>query len=309
MTEGLITKYRPSKFSEVIGQAAVVRSLEGALKKGTSRMFMFSGPPGTGKTTLARLAAVAGGCSLKEITEVDGASKTGIDDMRAVIESLMYRPMGDSTCKAVIIDEAQALSKPAVTSLLKATEEPPEYVLWFICTTEPTKIPEALKTRATHYSLKPVEFDDLVGLLDTVVGKEGMDIDEAVIDLCAKEASGSPRQALSNLAACAEAKDIKEAKELLRSAIESEEAVALARALVSGASWSEVQGILAGLKDASPEGIRHVVRAYVTKMVLGAKKEQVAGKGLEILDAFSTPFHPSDGMTPVVLACGKVLLG
>ena len=309
MTNALITKYRPSKFSEVVGQAAVVRSLEASLKKGSSQMYLLSGQPGTGKTTLARLIANAVGCLERDRLEIDGVSKTGVEDMRAVVDSLLYRPIGDGKIKVVIVDEAQGLSKASITSLLKVTEEPPPHVMWILCTTEPTRIPEALRTRATHYSLKPVGFDDLVRLLDKVVAAEKIDPDETVVDLCAAEAGGSPRQALANLAVCAAARDITEAKELLRSALESEEAIALARALVNGASWSDVQKILLGLKEVGPESIRHVVRAYVSSMILNAKKEAVAGRGLTILDAFSIPCNPADGLSPIILATGKVILG
>ena len=305
--QALITKYRPKSLDEVIGQASVVSSLRGAIKKKSSRAFLFVGPSGCGKTTLARILAADVGCAARDVLEIDAATHTGIDNIRLVTGGVDYRPM-EGGSKIVIIDEAHALSKAAFQALLKAIEDPPSWAYWALCTTEETKLPQTVVTRCTKYSLKPVEFDDLVGLLDVVVGKESMDIDEAVIDLCAKEASGSPRQALSNLAVCAEAKDIKEAKELLRSAIESEEAINLARALVKRASWSEVQAILAGFKDISPESIRHVVRAYVTKVILGSKREADAGNGLEILDAFSTPFHPSDGMSPVVLACGRIIL-
>jgi DNA polymerase-3 subunit gamma/tau len=243
-----------------------------------------------------------------DIFDANGAKETGIEDMRAITENLKYKPL-EGGKKAVIVDECHALSKAAVQALLKDSEEPPSWVIWLFCTTEPTRIPVAIKTRATHYALKSVGMDDLVDLLDRVVASEGFKTPEAVVDLCAKEADGSPRQALSNLANCAGAKDAKEARELLRSAVESEEAIALARALFGGKGWMEVQEILNGLKEVSPEGIRHVVRAYATSVVLKASKEAQAGRGLEVLDAFSEPFHPADGISPVVLACGKLLLG
>lgn len=308
MSDSLITKYRPATFDEVIGQDPVVRSVKKTLEKGLSKTFMLSGPPGLGKTTLARLIATAAGVGPTNLLEIDGASKTGIDDMRSVTASLMYRPLGGGASKGIIIDEAQGLSKSAITSLLKILEEPPEWVYWFLCTTEPARIPEAIRTRSTHYSLKPVSFEELAGLLDRVVEAEGLKTSPEIVDLCAGEAGGSPRQALSHLSACAAAKDLKEAQGLLRAATASEEAVALARALINGASWGEVQKVLGGLGDTSPESIRHIVRAYVTKVVLGTKKEALAGRGLEILSAFSEPFHTADGLSPVVLACGQVTL-
>jgi DNA polymerase III gamma/tau subunit len=229
--------------------------------------------------------------------------------MRAVTANLIYKPLGEGAVKAIIVDEFQGLSKAALQSLLKILEEPPAWVWWFLCTTEPTRIPVNILTRCTRYDLKPVSVSILGDLLESIVEQEKLaSIDGRIIDLCAKEANGSPRQAIANLTACSAAKNYAEAQELLRSAIESEEAVNLARALVKGAQWEEVWRIVNGLQNINPESVRHVVRAYVLRVALNAKSEAAAGRGLEILDAFSEPFNSSDGLAPLLLACGRVLL-
>jgi DNA polymerase-3 subunit gamma/tau len=238
------------------------------------------------------------------LEEFDAATKTGIDDIRMVIEGLMYRPLGEGASKAVIVDECHSLSKQAITALLKSLEDPPNWVTWFLCTTEPTKIPVAVKTRCLVYQLKDVNTRDLIELLDST--EEGKKTHEDILELCAKEAGGSPRQALSNLGVCMAAKDADEAAELLRSAADIPAAIDLARLLAKGASWSEACKLLAALKEVSPESVRHVVRAYMTSVVLGNKNGDT--RAFAVLEEFSQPFNSFDGMSPLVLACGRLLL-
>src|SRR5882762_2091814 len=115
----LHTKYRPIVFDDVIGQDVAVKALRGALKSNASQTYLLHGPSGTGKTTLARIAATEVGARDKDIIEIDAATYTGIDDMRVVTSGLMYRPLGGNT-KAIIIDEAHALSRQSWQSMLKA---------------------------------------------------------------------------------------------------------------------------------------------------------------------------------------------
>ena len=301
----IVTKYRPESFDEVIGQDAVVRSLEAAIEKQSSTAFLFTGPSGTGKTSLARLAAEAMGCLPSDLLEVDGATNTGIDDMREVLSSLMYRPLGEGAVKAIIIDEFHALSKQAVTAILKTLEDPPSWVVFFLCTTEPTKVPVAIKTRCLAYQLKEVRETELLDLLESTA--EAKDVDKDILDICAREAGGSPRQALANLGVCLTAEDREEALGLLRSASESKEAIDLARALINNASWPEIKGILVLLKEVSPESVRHVIRAYTTAVVLNGKGKD-SESAFAVLDAFSEPFNSADGVSPLVLACGRLAL-
>lgn len=309
MTTTLHTKFRPQTFTEVIGQDTVVRSFREALKKGTSHAFLFHGPTGTGKTTLSRLGAYTVGCTERELLEIDAATFTGIDDMRVVTSGLSYRPLGGGN-KSVIVDECHALSAQAWKSLLKSIEEPPSYVYWFLCTTELNKVPETIRTRCTRYELQPVSTDALFDLLLDVANREKLPISEAVVELCAKQARGSPRQALVNLGACAGAKEEKDARSLLRAVEGSAGVIDLCRALVERKDFLKVVlPILNDLKDQNAESVRQVVRDYMTKVVLGSKSEKAAGGALEVLDEFSTPFPSGDGISPVVMACARILLG
>lgn len=305
------TRYRPSKFADVIGHDAVVRSLRQVLAKRSSRAFLFTGISGCGKTTLARIVAREVGCGPGDLVEVDAATHTGIDAMRAVQDLLEYRPISGGV-RAIIIDECHALSKASFQSMLKILEEPPAWATWLLCTTEPARVPTAIVTRCVRCDLKPVGQPVLIEFLDGIAAVEKMKLgDDAskIISLCAREAGGSPRQALVNLAMCAGAKSVAEARELVRSAEQSRDAIELARALVRGAKWLEVQVLLRDLSDTSPESIRHVIRSYVTKVVIGANSERVAARGISILDEFSQPCNQSDGISPITLACGRLILG
>lgn len=306
MTNNLITKYRPTKFDDVIGQEAAVRALKTALKKKNIHAFLFTGPSGVGKTTLARLMARAVNCADADIIEIDAATHTGIDAMREIASTIYYAPIGQGS-KAIIVDECHALSRQAVQSILKAIEEPPEWGYWMLCTTELNKVPVTIRNRCLHLALRPVPKQELVDWLTGIAKLEkyrGPYIKD-IINLCAVEAQGSPRQALTYLAACAGSKSVDEAREMMQAVAEEKQAIDLARALMKGARWRDLKPILEGLKDQNAESIRQIVRAYMTTVALKAEG-QTLRHALRILEAFSTPCNPQDGITPIVIACGKL---
>jgi DNA polymerase-3 subunit gamma/tau len=306
VTDALINKYRPGSFEEVVGQKKVVASMANAVKKKLGNAFLLTGPSGTGKTTLAYIAAKMLGCQREDLLDVDAATNTGIDEMRLVMQDLMYKPLGTGSVKVIIVDEVHGLSKQAVTSLLKILEKPPSHVYWFLCTTEANKIPVAIKTRCLAYQLKEVSDDDLFNLL--VGTEEGKELQDDVLDVCVVEARGSPRQALSNLGVCLTAKTKGEAAELLSSAAASPVAFDLAKALMAGDGWNDLRALITKLKEVNPESVRHVVRAYMTTVLLNAKGRD-AESAFAILEAFSQPFNSGDGLSPLVLACGRLALG
>ena len=307
-TESWLTKYRPFELDEMLGQDSLVRAFGQALDREAGRAFLFTGPPGTGKTTLARIGARKLGCS--DLIECDAATYTGIDSMREITDRILYRPLGGGNT-GVLIDEAHALSSAAWKALLKSVEEPPPWVYWFFATTEPTKVPEAVRTRCLRFDLKPVSSSDLEALVTMVAAAEGLDIGPeapAILALAAQEADGSPRQALANLGVVAAARSPAEAADLLRSAVMVPEAVEVARALVAGTSWEALQPLLAEIqsKSPNPSSVAYTVRAYVKKVIMGASSPRTAVQGLAILEAFSAPCHPDDLL---LLACGRLTLG
>lgn len=297
----IINKYRPKVFKDVIGQDAALRAIKKSVEKGNSNVYLFTGGSGFGKTTLSRLTAKALGCT--QVDELDAATRTGVEDMKDLIETLPYQMDGGK--RAIIIDEIHAISKQAWEALLKSLEEPPEHVYWFLCTTELKKVPKTVKTRSLHIDLKPVDDKTLGDFLDPIAKKEG---GEEFVDLCIKEADGSVRQALSNLAAVAGARDDKEARAMLQSLDDDPEIVELARALLGRKTWREVQAVLKKLKEANKdaEGIRRVVSGYMTAVATTAGKESLVGRAVEVLDAFSEPAYNSVGLSHTVVACATI---
>jgi DNA polymerase III subunit gamma/tau len=307
--EGLIVKYRPKTFKEVVGQDEIIRSLRQILKKATSHSFLLVGPSGVGKTTIARLLAYElGAANPGDITEVDAGQFTGIDDVRALTASLKYKPIGGSQVKTVIVNECHRLTIAAQDALLAALEEPASHTYFILTTTDGSKIRAAIKTRCTAYELKLVSNNTLFDLLASICDLEKFTATDAVLELCVKEAYGSPRQAIANLAICSGVTERETAATLLRSAhTEGHEAIDLCRAIMKGADWDQVAPILVGLQEQNPESIRQVVRAYMTKTILESKHEGTRVTALNILEVFSQPFTVYDGISPVVLAVGKLL--
>lgn len=305
----LHNKYRPGTFDGVLGQKDVVKSVKNVLAKGLCRSFIFTGPSGVGKTTIARIIAKELDCDKHNLLEINGAAYTGIDDMRQILERLSYLPIGTSPIRVVIVDEAHALSKQAWQSLLKSVEEPPEHVYWIFCTTDVSKIPATIITRCTRYDLKAVKLEDIRLLLGQVCNAEGLEISPRVLAVIADKSDGSPRRALTGLSKCYGCETRDEAIRAMHEVEdESAEVIDLCRALIGGLTWKKAMRLLVNMKDANPESIRLVMLNYLSKVAMSSKDPDRAGRVLELIDCFSTPCHPSEGMAPILLALGRAIL-
>ncbi len=217
----LARKWRPQRFDDVIGQRGAVLTLKNAIASGRlAQSFIFAGPRGVGKTTTARILARALNCVKGptpepcgvcdacveiaqgrdvDVMEIDGATYTQVDNIRAVIvEPLSLAPMRDRF-KIFIIDEVHRLSKNAFDALLKSVEEPPPYVKFMMATTELDKVPDTIRSRSQVFELKTLPFAAIRDQLRTVMTEEKVAIDEAAIALVARSAEGSMRDALSAL--------------------------------------------------------------------------------------------------------------
>lgn len=288
--------FRPSTFDEVVGHASIIRSLKSVLKDGKAKSFLFVGPSGVGKTTLARIVGREVGAGMN-VTEIDAATYTGIDDMRAVIDMSRTRALGDTGVRLVIIDEAHALSSAAWKSLLKALEEPAPHLYWALCTTDAGKVPTVIKTRCATYVLKPLSVSELYEFLSSL----GICSNDAVVELCAKTADGSPRQALANLAVCADCASVAEARELLMHADSDDDAVGtVCRLIVAGSlRWKDVQEFFSASQGRDPESLRRAICNYVSKAALGSAFDSARALA-DVLEFFAEPCVQGDKTKLVV---------
>jgi DNA polymerase-3 subunit gamma/tau len=220
MYQVIARKYRPQSFDDVLNQDHIKTTLRNAIEQNRiAHGYIFSGQRGTGKTTTARIVARCLNCvqgptdkpcnvcsSCLEITaggspdviEIDAASNRGINEMRELRENVRYQPSRDRY-KIFIIDEAHQITNEAFNALLKTIEEPPEWAVFILCTTESHKIPATIASRCQHFSFRSVDFNDLIDRMREICVSEGIEADDEALAVIAQSGEGSVRDSLSAL--------------------------------------------------------------------------------------------------------------
>ena len=204
----LAVKYRPAEFRHVCSQGSIVRILIRQLQtKQWVNCYLFSGPSGTGKTTIARILANKINKGLGEPIEIDARSNNGVDNVRLIIDEADKRAL-DAEYKVYIIDECHMLTNQAWNALLKLIEEPPKYTIFMFCTTELQKVPETIQNRCQQFRLNRVDNDLIEGRLGWICEQEGYTYTEEAIEQITKMSMGSARQAIAYLDKCKDYGDI-----------------------------------------------------------------------------------------------------
>ena len=306
----LARKYRPQRFSDVIGQDHVTRTLKNAIEKQRiAHGYIFSGHRGIGKTTIARILAMALNCqsadhpvpepcgvcdSCREIKagqsvdviEIDAATNRGIDEIRELREAARYRPARDRY-KIYILDEAHQITDAAFNALLKTLEEPPGHIVFMMATTEPEDIPQTIRSRCQHFSFHAVKFDDIVQQLRDIAGHEGITAEDAALAMLAEAGDGSMRDALSimdqAIAACGsqlKADDVRGLMGTVSSDILEE--------IMNGVHANSAEGVLTTIDKLLVEGHSplHFAKQAV-RFLRNATVAKIAGKDSALLQISS----------------------
>jgi len=326
-------KYRPQTFDEVVGHSTTINSLRSvSTMDAPAQAFLFSGDSGCGKTTTARIMAMALNCESKDakgnpctvcasckaimtgrmpdVVEINAADTRGIDDIRLLKEQAALSPVFSDN-KVFILDEAHSLTKDAQQMLLKLLEEAPSGVYTILCSTDPQKIIPTVRNRCQSYKFPKLPVSDIRRLVSEVWGLEGLPtggVVDSALELVVDTAAGSARAALVGLQqvyqafASGDGSNLDNISKMLEEV--SEEAVAgieIARAIMNRASWKDVVALVKG-SSYHPEAVRLSVLGYFRACLMSSDKRESADRFADVMRFFMEPFIGPKPENNLVLA-------
>ena len=284
----LYNKYRPQTTSEILGNDLAIESLKASIEHG-SHVFLITGGSGCGKSTLARAMAHDLGCNELSVHEINASNERGIDDIRAIQEELRLAPLGNNKV-VYILDECHSITPAAQEAMLKMLEDCPSWAYFFLCTTEPEKLLGTIRDqRCPRIIMKPLDDQTMFRQLRVIVHKEGVTIDNEILQQIVGMSDGSSRKALQNLNSVIYLENDDKRRQWLKEhefGEENQDIIELCRALIGSKGWDTYMECLEKAKDdvkTNPQGVKFLVMSYARSVL----KKGLNIRAAAMLKAFS----------------------
>lgn len=292
-------RYRPKDFNEVVGNKETIESLQ-AILSDPPHVFLFSGQAGCGKTTLARIVSDKLGCSEFDFKEINISDNRGIDTARDIIQSAHLKPMSGKV-KVYLLDEVHKSTNDFQNALLKILEEPPSFVYFILCTTEPEKLIKTVRDRASMFSVSPLNSKKIKRIIDMICEKENIVISDEVIEKISQDSDGSPRKALVMFDQIKFLDEKSQMQAVMSIQKNEKTTIELCRALLNKSSWSVIADLIKNI-DEEPEKIRRAVLGYASSVLLSKDNKQAA----LMIECFKDNYFDS-GKAGLIYSCYQVI--